>query len=129
MMVGGLKTVTVKPGHEKEFEKLFAELHAKIREAEAGCMFYSLMKSRTNPLAYIVEEQYRDEAAWQAHQSSEYGKVYFPKMRAIIDITVEYFDVIVAYSSPSSTNSACNSSGIAAPRARVRSRGASLGLK
>ena len=42
-----------------------------------------------------VEEQYRDEAAWELHQSSSYGKTYFPKMRAIIDITVEYFDVVV----------------------------------
>ena len=95
-MVCGLKTITVKPGHEKEFEKLFAGLRAKIREAEPGCMFYSLMKSRTNSRAYIVEEQYRDQAAWEAHQSSEYGKTYFPKMRAIIDIQVEYFDVVVA---------------------------------
>ncbi len=95
-MVCGLKTITVKPGHEKEFEKLFAGLRAKIHEAEPGCMFYSLMKSRTNSRAYIVEEQYRDQAAWEAHQSSEYGKTYFPKMRAIIDIQVEYFDVVVA---------------------------------
>ena len=95
-MVGGLKTIIVKPGHEKEFEKLFAELRAKIREAEPGCMFYSLMKSRTNSRAYIVEEQYSDQAAWETHQASEYGKTYFPKMRAIIDITVEYFDVVVA---------------------------------
>lgn len=95
-MVGGLKTITVKPGHEKEFEKLFAELRAKIREAEPGCMFYSLMKSRTNSRAYIVEEQYRDQKAWEAHQSSEYGKTYFPKIRAIIAIQVEYFDVVFA---------------------------------
>jgi quinol monooxygenase YgiN len=95
-MVGGLKTIVVKPGHEKEFEKLFAELREKIREAEPGCMFYSLMKSRTNSRAYIVEEQYSHQAAWETHQSSEYGKNYFPKMRAIIDIQVEYFDVIVA---------------------------------
>ena len=94
-MVGGLKTVTVKTGHEKEFEALFAALRAEITAHEPGCLYYSLLRSRTNPQAYIVEEQYRDEAAWSAHQSSSYGKTYFPKMRAIIDITVEYFDVVV----------------------------------
>jgi len=94
-MVGGLKTIVVKKGHEQEFEALFAALRAEIAAHEPGCVYYSLLKSRTNPRAYIVEEQYRDEAAWEAHQSSSYGKTYFPKMRAIIDIDVEYFDVVV----------------------------------
>ncbi|HWA91676.1 MAG TPA: putative quinol monooxygenase [Rhizomicrobium sp.] len=97
MMVGGLKAVVVKEGREQEFETLFAALRAEIAAHEPGCVYYSLLKSRTDPRAYIVEEQYRDEAAWEAHQASAYGKTYFPKMRAIIDdITVEYFDVIVA---------------------------------
>ena len=94
-MVGGLKTVVVKQGREREFESLFAALRAEIAAHEPGCVYYSLLKSRTDPRAYIVEEQYRDEAAWQAHQDAPYGKTYFPKMRAIIDIAVEYFDVVV----------------------------------
>jgi quinol monooxygenase YgiN len=94
-MVGGLKTVVVKPGSEQEFESLFAALREEIRAHEPGCLLYSLLKSCTDPQSYIVQEQYRDEAAWEAHQSSPYGKIYFPKMRAIIDITVEYFDVVV----------------------------------
>jgi quinol monooxygenase YgiN len=94
-MVGGLKTVVVKEGREREFESLFAALRAEIAAHEPGCLYYSLLKSRTDPRAYIVEEQYRDEAAWEAHQSSPHGKIYFPRMRAIIDITVEYFDVVV----------------------------------
>jgi quinol monooxygenase YgiN len=93
--VGGLKTIVVKAGYEQEFEALFVALRAEIAAQEPGCLYYSLLKSRTNPRAYIVEEQYRDEAAWETHQSSPYGKAYFPKMRAIIDITVEYFDVVV----------------------------------
>lgn len=94
-MVGGLKTIVVKEGHEQEFEALFSALRAEIATHEPGCLYYSLLRSRTNPRAYIVEEQYRDDAAWDVHQSSAYGKTYFPKMRAIIDITVEYFDVVV----------------------------------
>jgi len=93
--VGGLKTVVVRDGHEEEFEALFRALRAEIAVHEPGCVYYSLLRSRTNPHAFIVEEQYRDEAAWELHQSSSYGKTYFPKMRAIIDITLEYFDVVV----------------------------------
>lgn len=96
MQVGGLKTILVKKGHEQEFESLFRELRAAIRDGEPDCLYYSLLKSRTNPRAYIVEEQYRTEAAFDAHQSSAHGKTYFPKIRAILEsIQVEYFDVSV----------------------------------
>jgi len=95
-MVGGLKIVRVKQGHEAEFESLFRQLRVEMRKAEPGCIIYSLLKSRTNPLDYIVHEQYRDHAALDAHQSSPHGKVMFPKMRAILEsITVEYFDGVV----------------------------------
>jgi len=96
MHIGGLKTIVVKPRHEQEFEELFRELREAIHEGEPDCLYYSLLKSRTNARAYIVEEQYRDQAAFDAHQSSEYGKIYFPKVRAVAEsIQVEYFDVIV----------------------------------
>jgi quinol monooxygenase YgiN len=94
-MVGGLKVIKVKQGQEREFEKLFKEMRAAIRAHEPGCVYYSLLRSRTDPRSYIVEEQYRDQAAWERHQSSDYGKIHFPAIRAILEsITVEYFDVI-----------------------------------
>jgi quinol monooxygenase YgiN len=95
-MVGGLKIILVKPGHEREFETLFSELRAAMRDQEPGCVLYSLLKSRTNTRAYIVHEQYRDAAALAAHEASAPGKIYFPKIRAILEsITVEYFDAVV----------------------------------
>src|SRR5271170_7437008 len=98
MHIGGLKTILVQEGHEQEFETLFREMRAAIQEGEPDCFYYSLLKSRTNARAYIVEEQYRDQAAFDAHQASPYGKIYFPKIRAILEsIQVEYFDVIVPW--------------------------------
>jgi quinol monooxygenase YgiN len=95
-MVGGLKIILVKPGHEQEFESLFRELRAQVRDHEPDCLLYSLLRSRTDPRSYIVQEQYRDQAALDAHQSSSHGKIYFPRTRAILEsITVEYFDVRV----------------------------------
>jgi quinol monooxygenase YgiN len=94
--VGGLKVILVKEGHEREFESLFGELRAAMRTHEPACLLYSLLKSRTNPRSYIVQEQYRDEAALESHQSSPHGKIYFAKIRAILEsITVEYFDAVV----------------------------------
>ena len=96
MQIGGLKTIIVQDGREQEFESLFRELREAILKAEPDCLYYSLLKSRTNSRAYIVEEQYRNEAAFDAHQSSAYGRTYFPKIRAILEsIQVEYFDVTV----------------------------------
>lgn len=96
-MVGGLKIILVQPGHEQEFESLFRELREKMRTHEPGCVQYSLMKSRTSPRAYIVQEQYRDQSALDAHEASPHGKTYFPRIRAILEsISVEYFDVVVA---------------------------------
>ncbi len=95
-MIGGLKIVQVKSGHEAEFERLFAELREAMRTAEPGCLVYSLLKSRTRPGAYIVQEQYRDPAALAAHESAPHGATYFPKIRAILEsISVEYFDGVV----------------------------------
>lgn len=96
-MVGGLKTILVAEGHELEFESLFREMQLAIRNQEPGCLLYSLLKSRTNPRAYIVQEQYRDAVALAEHESSPHGKIYFPKIRAILEsITVEYFDGVVS---------------------------------
>jgi quinol monooxygenase YgiN len=95
-LVGGLKTILVKAGHEREFEQLFKELRQEMISHEPDCLLYSLLKSRTTPGAYIVQEQYIDQAALNAHEASAYGASYFPRIRAILDdITVEYFDCIV----------------------------------
>jgi quinol monooxygenase YgiN len=96
-MVGGLKILTVMPGHEREFETLFTELRNRMRDDEPGCLLYSLLKSRKDPRAYIVHEQYVDQNALDAHEKSAHGAHYFPKIRAILKhIEVEYFDGIAS---------------------------------
>jgi len=95
-MIAGLKTILVTSGREAEFERLFAELRELMRRHEPDCLLYSLLRSRTDPRAYIVQEQYRDQAAFSAHESSAHGAEYFPRIRAILDkIHVEYFDTVV----------------------------------
>lgn len=95
-MIGGLKTVQIGAEHVAEFERLFAELRAEMNEHEPGCLLYSLLRSRAKPGAYVVQEQYRDQAALDAHETSEHGAKYFPLMRAIIEkIEVEYFDGLI----------------------------------
>lgn len=90
--VGGTKTIVLQEGKEAEFEGLFAELRAIVLK-DAGNIYYDLYKSRTVPRGYVVLEKYVDAASWQTHQDADYGKEYFPKIRAILEsIVVEYFD-------------------------------------
>jgi quinol monooxygenase YgiN len=95
-MIGGLKIIQVKSGHEAEFEGLFAELREQMRLHEPGCLLYSLLRSRKKQGAYIVHEQYRDQAALDAHEKAPHGAIYFPKIRGLLEsITVEYYDSAV----------------------------------
>jgi quinol monooxygenase YgiN len=96
-MIGGLKRVVAKEGREAEFEALFSDLRQIMRNHEPGCLLYSLLKSRSYPGGYIIQEQYRDQAALDAHETSGHGAIYFPRMRALLEsITVEYYDRIVS---------------------------------
>lgn len=95
-MNGGLKQVTVKPGHEAAFEQLFKKLRTEMRQHEPDCILYSLLRSRTDPRKYIVHEQYRNQKALEIHEESSHGAMYFSRMREVIeDLEVEYFDGIV----------------------------------
>ena len=85
-MVGGLKSIRVREGCEQEFERLFAELRGIMQSAEPGCRLYSLLRSRTSPRDYIVQEQYESQAALASHESSEHGARYFPRIRALLDL-------------------------------------------
>jgi quinol monooxygenase YgiN len=95
-MVGGLKVLRVKTGCESEFERLFRELRAEMRDQEPACTLYALLRSRTDRRSYIVHEQYQDQAALDAHERSAHGARYFPQIRELLEsITVEYFDGVV----------------------------------
>ena len=80
MAIGVIAKLTVQAGKNEEFETIFAELEAKVTENESGCNFYSLHKSRSDENAYVVLEQYVDQAALDAHGQTEYFKALGAKM-------------------------------------------------
>jgi quinol monooxygenase YgiN len=93
-MIGGIKHVVVNEGQEEKFLELFRTLKAEMATHEPGNVYYDLYRSRKAARTYVVMERYRDEAAFQAHQTSPYGKSLFHQMRAIIAIEVEYYDSV-----------------------------------
>ncbi len=96
-MIGGMKTMSVKPGREKQFEQLFREFREEIRRHEPGCITYALLSSRLAADSYVLHEHYADQAALDAHRASAHGARYFPQIRSLLSgIEVEYFDGVVA---------------------------------
>ena len=94
MSIGVIAKLTIKEGCNQAFEEKFSELAATVRANEPGNNFYSLHKSRTDNLSYVVLEEYVDEAALAAHGKSDYfraiGAELGPHMAGAPQ--VEYFD-------------------------------------
>ena len=93
-MIGGIKNLLVNEGQEEAFLELFRMLKAEMTKHEPGNVYYDLYRSRKAARTYVVTERYRDEAAFQMHQTSAYGQLLFKQMRAIIVIEVEYYDSV-----------------------------------
>jgi quinol monooxygenase YgiN len=94
-MIGGIKKVKPIKGKEKEFEVLFNQLKAQVRLNEPGNEYYDLYQSHDEPGSYVVMERYRDQAALDAHDKSPHGALFFPKIRALLEVLeVKYFDAV-----------------------------------
>jgi len=87
--------VTIRVGHEEEVTESFRKLQEETRR-EPGCINYFVQRSRENPQVYMVYEQYKDEAALQAHRETshfqEYGKNGF--YRFVEERRAELFDPV-----------------------------------
>jgi len=61
--------VVVKIGKAKAFVDIASKLVEATR-AEEGNLFYALYQSTENPLEFIFYEEYKDDAAFEAHAMS-----------------------------------------------------------
>ena len=62
-------------GEEDAVEQILRENAAESRR-EAGCRIFDVARSTEEPRTYVLYEQYDDEAAFQAHRTSEHFKRY-----------------------------------------------------
>jgi quinol monooxygenase YgiN len=79
MTIGIVAKLKVAPGKNAEFEEIFSELARATRKGEPGNNFYALHKSKTDPQTYVVLENYKDQAAVDAHMSSPHFQAGFKK--------------------------------------------------
>ena len=84
MSVGIVATLRIKPGHEQEFEAVFAELTEQVRANEPGSQLYKLFRSQTEKSTYVAMEICADAEALKAHQQSDHVRVALPKINAVL---------------------------------------------
>ena len=63
------------PGHEAEVAQIFMKLQEASRQ-EPGCLMYIVHRHRTDPRVFFIYEQYRNDAALEAHRQSPYFQQY-----------------------------------------------------
>ena len=65
-------------GRENEVAEIFTKLQAASRH-EPGCLGYTVHRHTSDPRRFFIYEQYRDEAALQAHRDSPHFQEYAVK--------------------------------------------------
>jgi quinol monooxygenase YgiN len=90
-MIGAVAELTVKEGSQAEFEKLAMEMEQAVNANEPGIIIYKLFKVRDASNKYIFMEQYKDQAAVDAHRAAEHfkriGRLMGPHMDGAPTIT------------------------------------------
>jgi len=80
-----IATLLVKQGREAEFERLQKELSELTHAGEPGTLVYDVIKSRSKPRTYVVYGRFKDEAAFQLHQSSPFHDKLVPPILACVE--------------------------------------------
>lgn len=62
-------TWMAKVGREAEVAALFGKLTEESRK-EAGCAMYQVHRHKTEPRRFFIYEQYKDDAALEAHRTA-----------------------------------------------------------
>ena len=71
------------PGNESEVAHIFSKLQDASRQ-EPGCLMYVVHRHNTDAQRFFIYEQYRDEAALEAHRDSAHFQEY--AVRALKEI-------------------------------------------
>lgn len=68
-------TWVANPGKEAEVAGIFAKLQQASRQ-EPGCLMYVVHRHRTDSSRFFIYEQYKDDAALDAHRRSQHFQDY-----------------------------------------------------
>ena len=83
MAIGIIATLKIQAGKGAEFEAIFAELEAAVSAKEPGNNFYACHRTDDDTV-YVVMEQYKDQAAVDAHGASDHFKSIGAKLGGVM---------------------------------------------
>lgn len=76
-------TWVAKSGHEADVPPVLAKLTEEARK-EPGCVMFQVHRNRTEPRRFFIYEQYKDDAALEAHRATphflQYARKDLPKV-------------------------------------------------
>ena len=75
---------TVTPGNEQRVAEMMRELTAQVRR-EPGNLAFDPYTEEANPNRYFVFEVYKDDAAFEAHISADYGARFNAELADLIE--------------------------------------------
>jgi quinol monooxygenase YgiN len=75
---------TVTPGNEQRVAEMMRELTAHVRQ-EPGNLSFDAYTEEANPSRYFVFEVYKDDAAFEAHISADYGARFNAELTDLIE--------------------------------------------
>ena len=87
--------LTVKPEKVKEFIEAAREMIEKSNK-ESGCSFYQLYQDPYDNTKFVFVEEYKNQAAVDAHFASDYFKGFSPKIGDLVAAPAEIKIVTVA---------------------------------
>ena len=79
-MITATAAQLVKPGKEEALDVLMAGLAADIAANEPGCLRFDYVRTEADGRRRLVIEEYRDEAAFEAHRQTSYLREFIPKL-------------------------------------------------
>ena len=95
-MVVFLATLKVKADRVDAFEGYCRELLALTREREPDTLVYELARSQDDPLTYLWYARFASQAAFDAHQTSDYHDRIIPPLLDCLaqDMDLKFYDHI-----------------------------------
>ncbi|MBE7219900.1 MAG: antibiotic biosynthesis monooxygenase [Caulobacteraceae bacterium] len=95
-MIAVTAHLTAREGREAEFEHAFLQMVDAVRANEPGNRLYQLARGRDGDRRYVVLELYADEAALEAHRTSDHYKAGGRSLRELVESPpeVKVFDAV-----------------------------------
>ena len=84
-MIGVIATLKIKEGKGAEFEAVANQLVEKVNANEEGVVYYDLYKQ--DATTYVFLERYKNQAALDVHQKTDYYKSIGTQLGAFMTAT------------------------------------------